>query len=65
MKYSWLLLLLVGCAGSPTVHITKNFYIMDNKGNVTANYITTSAVDVNAEIEQQIRDLLKAPTPGG
>jgi len=68
LKRLLLLVFLTGCvpAGSPRINITKNVYVVDSC-DVEVSYSTKSSTDSDADITQELRELLKvpAPTPGG
>jgi len=53
-----LMFVLVGCAGSPRITITKNVYVIKS-ANAKITYKTESANSSVAEIVQDLKDLLK------
>jgi len=58
------LVLLSGCAGSPRINITKNVYVVENSAPVFVDYRTESSTSSDADIVQELKELLKIPAPG-
>jgi len=61
-----LVLLLGGCGlspGSPRINITKNVYVVENTAPVFLGYSTKSQTTSDADIVQELKELLKIPAP--
>ena len=53
---------LAGCAGSPRITIEKNVSI-ENSCHVVVGYSTESSTTSDADIVQELKDLLAIPPP--